>query len=382
MATASEPARYEVQADPSAADTLAVRLIGTWSLHGSIPSAAELHRELATRQGVRRLVFDTAGLTGWDSRLLTFLWQLDRLMAGSGIEADPAGLPDGARRLLQLAAAVPERKGARREAGRDPFLARVGKATTQLIDAGRDMLGFLGEVTLAVGRLVRGKAQFRRSDFLLTVQEVGADALPIVGLISFLVGVILAFLGAIQLVQFGAQIYVADLVGIGMARDMAAMMVGIILAGRTGAAFAAQLGTMQVNEEIDALSTFGFSPMDFLVLPRMLALVLMTPLLCIYANLMGILGGMLVGVTMLDLPAITYAQETQAALTVTHFVTGLIKVAAYGAIIAIAGCLRGMQCGRSSAAVGQATTSAVVTSITFIILAMAILTVIYNALGV
>jgi phospholipid/cholesterol/gamma-HCH transport system permease protein len=194
--------------------------------------------------------------------------------------------------------------------------------------------------------------------------------------------VILAFLGSIQLVQFGAQIYVADLVGIGMARDMAAMMVGIILAGRTGAAFAAQLGTMQVNEEIDALSTLGLSPMEFLVLPRVLALVVMTPLLCLYANFMGIMGGAAVGVTFLDLPAVTYLQETELAVRPTDFTTGLIKGAVYGVVVAIAGCLRGMQCGRSSAAVGEATTSAVVTSIVFIVLSMAVLTVIYDALGV
>ena len=217
---------------------------------------------------------------------------------------------------------------------------------------------------------------------MLTIQEVGAEALPIVSLISFLVGVILAFLGSIQLLQFGAQIYVADLVGIGMARDMAAMMVGIILAGRTGAAFAAQLGTMQVNEEIDALSTLGFSPIEFLVLPRMLALMLMTPLLCLYANLMGIMGGAFVGVTFLDLPLVTYLQETEQGIRLIDFIGGLIKAAIYGVVVAVAGCLKGMQCGRSSAAVGQATTSAVVTSIVFIVVAMAILTVIYNALGI
>jgi phospholipid/cholesterol/gamma-HCH transport system permease protein len=237
-------------------------------------------------------------------------------------------------------------------------------------------------VTLSFGRLLGGRARFRRGDLFLVMQEVGAQALPIISLISFLVGVILAFMGAIQLTQFGAQIYVANLVGIGMAREMAAMMVGIVLAGRTGAAFAAQLGTMQVNEEIDALRTLGFSPMDFLVLPRMLALILMTPLLCLYADLMGIAGGALIGVTMLDLPPITYLQQTQGAIRLTDFTGGLIKSAVYGVMVAIVGCLRGLQCGRSSAAVGVATTSAVVTSIVFIVVSMAILTVVYNVLGI
>jgi phospholipid/cholesterol/gamma-HCH transport system permease protein len=376
------PARYEMLADPAAADTIRLRLSGSWRLSRPLPAAAEVERELEGRSGIRRIAIDVGGLTGWDSGLLIFLRGLDGFADRMGLETDASGLPEGVRRLLRLAAAVPERAGARRAATRESFLARVGRETVALVQASRELVAFLGEVTIAFGRLLRGKARFRRSDLMLILQEVGAQALPIVSMISFLVGVILAFLGSIQLLQFGAQIYVADLVGIGMARDMAAMMVGIILAGRTGAAFAAQLGTMQVNEEIDALATLGLSPMEFLVLPRVLALVVMTPLLCLYANLMGLLGGAFVGVTFLDLPAVTYLQETQYALQLPDFAAGLIKGGVYGVVVAVAGCLRGMQCGRSSAAVGQATTSAVVTSIVFIVICMAILTLIYNALGV
>jgi phospholipid/cholesterol/gamma-HCH transport system permease protein len=167
-----------------------------------------------------------------------------------------------------------------------------------------------------------------------------------------------------------------------MAREMGAMMTGIIMAGRTGAAFAAQLGTMQVNEEVDALTTMGISPMEFLVLPRMLALVLMMPLLCLYADLMGILGGAIVGVGMLDITITQYYEETRAALSLTDFSVGLVKGAVFGVLVAISGCLRGMQCGRSASAVGDAATSAVVTGIVFIIVSDSILTVIYNALGI
>jgi phospholipid/cholesterol/gamma-HCH transport system permease protein len=376
------PARCEVVADPSGGDTVRLQLSGRWRLTDSLPAAADIEKELKGRQGVGRIALDAQGVSDWDSGLLTFLRKLETALVGAELEVDSSGLPDGVRGLLRLAAAVPERAGAQRAATRDPFLVRIGKETFGLIQGSREVVAFLGEVTLAFGRLMRGKARFRRSDLMLIVQEVGAQALPIVSLISFLVGVILAFLGSVQLLQFGAQIYVAPLVGIGMARDMAAMMVGIILAGRTGAAFAAQLGTMQVNEEIDALSTFGFAPMDFLVMPRILALVVMTPLLCLYADLLGILGGAFVGVTFLDLPSITYFQATQEGVHLIDFAGGLIKAAVYGIVVAIAGCLRGMQCGRSSAAVGQATTSAVVTSIVFIVISMAILTVIYNALGI
>ena len=376
------PARCEVLADPSAGDTIRLQLSGSWRFTGSLPEASDIERELEGRPGVRRVALDAREVTDWDSGLLTFLRKLEASLSEARLQVDSSGLPEGARRLLRLAAAVPERADAGRGAAAETFLARVGQETFGLIRGSREVVAFLGEVTIAFGRLLRGKARFRRSDLMLTIQEVGAQALPIVSLISFLVGVILAFLGSVQLLQFGAQIFVAPMVAIGMARDMAAMMVGIILAGRTGAAFAAQLGTMQVNEEIDALSTFGFAPMEFLVLPRILALVMMTPLLCLYADLMGILGGAFVGVTFLDLPPVTYFQATADGVRLIDFAGGLIKATVYGIVVAVAGCLRGIQCGRSSAAVGQATTSAVVTSIIFIVVSMAVLTVIYNALGI
>jgi phospholipid/cholesterol/gamma-HCH transport system permease protein len=243
------------------------------------------------------------------------------------------------------------------------------------------MLVFIGQACLAFWALLRRRARFQPADLWLTIQECGPEALPIVTLICFLVGLILAFVGAVQLRRFGAQIYVADLVGIAMAQEMGAMMTGIILAGRTGAAFAAQLGTMQVNEEIDALRTMGVAPMEFLVLPRMLALILMAPLLTIYGDVVGILGGAFVGVTMLQLSPTAYLHETLSALAFGDFVKGLVKGAVFGVLVACAGCLRGMQSGRSSAAVGLATTAAVVLGIVSIIVADAILTVIYNALG-
>jgi phospholipid/cholesterol/gamma-HCH transport system permease protein len=244
------------------------------------------------------------------------------------------------------------------------------------------MLGFIGEATLTFVRLFRGRARFRRSDLALIIQECGPQALPIVTLISFLVGLILAYMGAVQLKLFGAQVYVASLVGLGMARVMSALMTGIIMAGRTGASFAAQLGTMQVNEEIDAFKTLGISPMEFLVLPRMLALIVMVPLLTLYSDLVGILAGFIVGVTMLDIGLMEYYYQTVESLTVMQFVIGLIQAAVFGILIAIASCMRGMQCGRSASAVGEATTSAVVTSIVFIVVAASVLTIIFNVLGI
>jgi phospholipid/cholesterol/gamma-HCH transport system permease protein len=208
------------------------------------------------------------------------------------------------------------------------------------------------------------------------------DGFPIVTLISLLIGIIMAFMSSLQLKQFGAQIYVADLVGIAMMREMGAMMTAIIMAGRTGAAFAAQLGTMKVSQEIDAFTTAGFSPLEFLVLPRTVALILMMPLLCLYSDFIGVLGGAAIGVGMLDLSWASYFHETANAIALGDVVGGVFKSAVYGVLIALAGCLRGLQCGNSSSAVGDAATSAVVTGIVAIIAACGTFAVIFYVLGI
>jgi phospholipid/cholesterol/gamma-HCH transport system permease protein len=365
-----------------AVDTLCVRLAGQWTIQAALPSAAEVQARCADAPHVRRLSFEASDLTDWDSALLTFLLKLKELCDQWQVEFDQAGLPHGVQRLLALATAVPEHQEARREAQRASLLARLGQSALNMIEATHALLVFLGQVALAFGQCIRGRARLRAVDLWLIVQQSGAQALPIVSLISFLVGLILAFVGANQLRQFGAQIYVANLVGLAMAREMGAMMTGIIMAGRTGAAFAAQLGTMVVNQETDALITMGLKPVEFLVLPRMLALMLMVPLLCIYADLIGILGGAVVGVGMLKLGAAQYYQQTLSALHLMDFVVGLIKGTVFGVLIALAGCLRGMQCGRSASAVGAAATSAVVTGIVWIIVSDAVLTVMYDILGI
>lgn len=361
---------------------LRLHLGPTWALGTALPAEGEIAALLDSKDGVQRLEVDGAQVSRWDTALLILLERLDSLATARALSVDWVAIPTGAERLLRLAKAVPERQGARRGIESRAFLVRVGtRALASRADT-EQKLNFLGEVALAFGRLPRGRAQFRFSDFLLTVQEVGAQALGIVALISFLVGLILAYVGAAQLRQFGAQIYVADLVALGMARAMGAMMTGIIMAGRTGAAFAAQLGTMQVNEEVDALKTFGFAPMDFLVLPRMLALMLMMPLLCLYSDLMGVLGGAVVGVAVFDLDILEYLRQTQRALDLVDISVGLVNSTVYGVLVAFAGCFYGIHCGRSSSAVGEATTSAVVTGILYIIIATAVLTVIYDVLGI
>jgi phospholipid/cholesterol/gamma-HCH transport system permease protein len=372
----------EMILEQPSADTLKIILSGHWKLGGDLPRADKVQETLQDRPGVRNIIFDTRDLDSWDSGLLIFLNNLRSFCSRQNIGLDIGGLPDGARKLLELASAVPETKDARPAEPRASFFIHLGEEAINFLQSAGEMLAFIGDAGIAFSRLLRGKAQYRPTDLGLIIQAAGAQAVPIVSLINFLVGLILAFTGAIQLQKFGAQIYVADLVGIAMIRLMAAIMTAIVMAGRTGGAFAAQLGTMQVNEEIDALQTLGISPMEFLVLPRMVALGLMMPPLCLYANFMGMLGGMVVAVLMLDIGFMQYYYETAAAVGLWNLGIGLFSGFVFGIIVALAGCMRGMQCGRSASAVGDAATSAVVTAIIGIILATAVITVLCNYLGI
>lgn len=375
----TEAFQYDIE--QPRADTLRLQLRGLWRIQAGLPDAAAAERALG-RGDVRRVEVADAGMESWDSALITFLLRLHAAGREQEVELDLSGLPDGARRLLALSQAVPARGDSAPAPPREPLLARLGHAGVREARAVGEMLNFVGEATLSFVRMLRGKPAFRRSDFFLLIQQTGAEALPIVSIISLLVGLILAFVGAVQLRWFGAEIYVADLVGIAMTREMAPIMTGIVLAGRTGASFAANIGTMQGNEEIDALSTLGISPMDFLVLPRLLAMLLMMPLLVLYADFVGIFGGWVVGVGMLDLTSAAYVSQTLAKVTADQFLIGLTKSFFFGLIVATAGCMRGLQAGRSAAAVGNAATSAVVTGIVYIIVVDAIFAVICNIVGI
>jgi len=360
--------------------TLQLLMGGNWNA-GSLPLSPQAVEAELMAAHTSRIVFETEHLGHWNSGLITFLTRVKNICDELGVVFDGNNLPDGARRLLALATAVPV-SGLHERDIRKPFLERVADRVFVAWKSIVEMSAFIGEATVACGRLLTGRARFRYKDLMAIIQECGAQALPIVSLISLLVGLILAFVGAVQLSMFGAQIYVASLVGIGIVRVMGAIMTGIIMAGRTGASFAARLGTMQVNEEIDALSTLGISPIEFLVLPRVVALVFMMPLLCLYADLMGILGGLIVGVFMLDLNTMEYIIMTKKAVRLQDFWIGLFHSGVFGVLVALSGCLRGIQCGRSASAVGDAATSAVVTGIVSIVVATAIITVICNILGI
>jgi len=361
-------------------DTLVVQLAGEWHLRAGLPSTAPVEQALAATPPPRTVAFDTTGLTSWDSSGLAVLDRIATLSRARQIAIQPEGLPKGLQRLLALATAVPESDV--HEAPTAPWLARVGTAAQGAWEGTLSATRFLGEATLSFVRFLRGTAIFQWRDVLLVLQESGPNALGIVTLINFLVGLIIAFVGAVQLQKFGASIYVADLVAIATVRELAPIMTGIIMAGRTGSGFAAELGTMQVNQEIEALSTMAVPPMDFLVLPRMLALSLMMPLLVCYADLIGMLGGAAVGIGMLGQGPRLYWEETRGAIGLLDIGLGVGKGLVFGILVALAGCMRGMTSGRDAAAVGQAATSAVVLGIVWIIALDGILAVVTNVLGI
>lgn len=362
-------------------ELLTVLARGRWSLQRGYPSV-DLVSQWLDESPVKRVYLDASAVSHWDTSLLVFSTKLKRLCDERRITLDNSGLPEGAQRLLRLAAMAPAAADSERPHETDNLLSDIGRSTIDLVYGTPRMLHFVGEVLLSFARFVRGKAQYRPSDLFLIIEQVGPKALPIVTLISFLTGLIMAYMGAVQLQRFGAQIYIADLVGIGMVREISALMTGIIVAGRTGAAFAAELGTMQVNEEIDAYHSLGISPIDFLVLPRMLALLIMFPFLTLYSGVVGILAGLTIAVVVFDISTFEYYHQTLRALDLTQFWVGLFKGTVYGALVALSGCLRGMQSGRSALAVGQATTSAVVTSIVFIVIAASLLTIVFHKLDI
>ena len=353
-------------------DALVVVLMGDWEMERSIPRLAELIDEQPDPEGIHAVRFATADLGAWDSSLLTFLVQGATYCEGHGLDCHEEGLPDDVTRLLALARAVPDREPAGAEEG-PSFLTRIGEHGIEVYREVLAAITFGGEVVQSAGRLALRRVRLRWRDFWVVVQSNGWGALPIVTLIAFLVGAIIAFLGAVVLRRFGAGYYVSYLVGYGILREMGALMTGIIMAGRTGAAFAAELGSMKVTEEIDAFRTLGISPVDHLVLPRVLGLFVMMPLLTIYADFVGVLGGLIVAVTLLDLTSTQFIGGLLSVLTLGDALLGVFKGAVFGGVIGVAGCMKGLQAGSDAGAVGRAATSAVVLGITGIIVANAVI---------
>lgn len=335
----------------------------------------------AATKNIKRIHFAAKDLHEWDSTLAALLYQLALQARLDQIEIDWKGLPENLRELLALALEV-DRKPQAKKAMQWDFLQRVGDWGLTVYQSMKKALLFLGKVSASLGRFFAGRAVMRRVDFEFALEDSGYKAVGIVSLVSFMVGLILAFVGALQLKMFGAQIYIASLVTIGMIRIMGAIMAGIIMAGRTGASYAATIGTMQVNEEVDALKTMGFSVSDFLVLPRLLSLVITMPFLTMLADIMGMIGGAFVAVMMLDISAAQYWHYSVNAFGMTNFLVGIFHGFVYGIIISCCGCYYGVNCGRNADSVGLATTKAVVSAIVIMIVVTGILTMIFEALGI
>lgn len=347
-------------------------LTGTWQLTAPRPA-------VSIPKGGAWVRPRLDGVDAWDSSLVLWLERARARADELGIQWLDTDLPEALRALAaQKAAAQPL---ARPATTRHGPLTQVGLASNAMADQAREMTHFVGEVVLGTLAVARNPKKFRMADALWEMQQCGANALPIVSLISFLVGVTLAYTGAIILRQYGGDIYVADLVGLSMVREMGAMMTAVVLAGRTGAAFAAQLANMKANEEVDAYVTFGFSPFDFLVFPRILALGLMMPMLALYANLLGVLGGMLIAMLILNIPPMAYFVEMATTVGLMDITTGLIKATTFGLLVGMAGCFHGLRAEPNAAGVGRAATSAVVMGILLVIVADALYAVVFNALG-
>ncbi len=353
---------------------------GSFTIHHALPALPDWENAAAETSGAIRL--DGRGIREWDSSLILCLSRLQEALEEKGRTTELVGFPDSINPLLERARQVRREEPETGGAGKASWLMRLGGWGLSTYYGFCDLLVFFGETAQSLGRMVRGKAIYQRSDFLSLLWENTGRSIGIVFLISFLTGLILAFVGAIQLEKFGADIFVADLVALAMFREMGAMMTGVILAGRTGSAFAAQIGSMKANDELNALQTMGISAFDFIVLPRLVALAVMMPVLAFLASLSGVLGGMVVSVGFMDITSTQFLTQTSDSINLSSFLSGTGKSIVFGAIIAMTGCFRGMAAGSSAESVGSAATSAVVTSIVLIIVADALFAVLFNIFGI
>ncbi|MDR1432820.1 MAG: ABC transporter permease [Puniceicoccales bacterium] len=365
-----------------AEDAAEITVSGAWNLRERNRSPTDCVAKISSKKSMASVKVRAVNLEAWDSSLVSFLVGIVEVCKAQNSSLDFDGIPAGALKLVDLAETskaadvqISEKRS------KNPLALLIGYLVAAFANS-KNFIEFLGETCSAVAAFFKRRVRIRAQEFLVILQDVGVRALPIVALISFLVGLIIAFISILELAQFGASIYVADLVGISMMREMGCIMTGVIMSGRTGAAFAATIGTMVVNDEVDALQTTGFSSVNFLILPRIFALALMMPLLCMFSAFIGIFGGLCAAVIRTDLSITQYCMQTANAVFVNDFLVGIAKGTFFGMLIAIIGCLKGLKCGRSAEDVGLATTAAVVTSITAIIVADAAFAVIFASIGV
>lgn len=361
--------------------TYRVEIGGAWRTE----TLAEVERAAAALAPPERgaAVIDLAAVTDIDTNGAWLIGRIASDLGAAGLAVSFAGATDVQRGLLEVVASatapLPE------STHRSPFVAvliRLGKATIHTLEQGRDLINFLGATVIAFLAAMRHPGRIRVAALITHMETAGLNALPIVGLLSFLIGVVMAYQGVDQLRRFGAEIFVVNIVGIGMLREMGILMTAIIVAGRSGSAYAAQIGTMAVSQEIDAMRTIGLDPMDLLVLPRVLALCIVLPLLTFYANILGILGGAVMAMVELDIGLVQFMRQMNAAVDITHFWVGMIKAPVFGYVIAMVGCFEGLRVSGSAESVGRMTTRAVVEGVFLVIVLDALASVMFSILGI
>ncbi len=351
---------------------LTLQLRGNLSLFDEKEKKEEVFNKIKNTK-IQQIILKGNLLTSWDSTLSSYLYKIIKFSYDNKISVDYSSIPYNLKRLLDLALIV-DRKPNQNNLLKIGLLEDIGEKSIALWHILKKGFSFLNSIMLSIGRFFKGNAVIRGRDFISALNDCGPKALLIVSLISFMVGLILAFVGSIQLKTFGAQIYVASLVTIGMIRIMGAIMVGIIMAGRTGASYAATIGTMQVNEELDALKTMGISSIDFLVLPRIFSLLISMPILVMLSDFMGMAGGAFVGTFLLDISSDEYWKFAWSAFGLENFLVGIFHGIVFGIVISLCGCYYGINCGRNADSVGIATTKAVVSSIVWMIVLTGIIT--------
>lgn len=368
-------AAADMRAGPTRSEA---RCAGAWVLR----AITQLERRLAAQSfpGDGELVIDAAGVTAMDTSGAWLLHKTIRALEARGRAVRVQGLRPEFSALLQLVVArAPASKAP--SAASPGVLARIGRQTWDHLLGGFGLLSFLGESAVAFVRALAQPRRIRWRTILYNVQTAGFEALPITGLLSFLLGIVIAYQGAEQLRRFGANVYIADLVGLSMVRELSPLITAIIVAGRSGSAYTAQIGTMQVTEEIDALRTIGVAPMDQLVLPKLFALIVALPLLTVYTDAMGVLGGMIMARAQLDVSFLTFLDRFNYAVTMKSYLLGVGKAPVFAAIIALVGCYQGFQVSGSAESVGRQTTVSVVQSIFLVILSDALFSVVFSWLG-
>ena len=355
---------------------------GRWDISAAGRLDAELTR-LASRPG-QPVRIDLSRLEALDTAGAWLIYRTLKRLKGDNIAVEMTGLKPDHRLLLERVAASD------RPAPIEPphvnvmrrLMEEVGEGTLQAAREFRELVAFVGLTVLTIGRTIRHPGRLRVTALVFHMEQVGVNALPIVGLISFLVGVVLAYQGASQLQKFGAELFVVNLIGVSVLREIGILLTAIVVAGRSGSAFTAQIGAMKVREEIDAMRTLGLDPMEVLVLPRFLALVLTLPLLGFFSDIMGLLGGGLMAWVSLGIGPQLFLERMRDSIDIWHFWVGMIKAPAFAALIALVGCFEGLRVEGSAESLGNLTTRSVVEAIFLVIVADAAFSIFFNLVGV